>query len=208
MTCPPPAARGGPNGSFATRLANRVSCPIWAMRWIACAIAPCAAASWAAKGRLEVALGNVGEGLEAVRGLPGHALIRQRVSPTRRSASVHRNLCAASGHAGRPSVMVRAWALDHGRPMQPDPKSFTLADAFEQGWHVTGQCARCSASRTPDLGEVVRRAGSRPLARLWASQALRCGECRAPLASLTIFGQQRSVGPRRLMLQFGPGVTV
>lgn len=99
--------------------------------------------------------------------------------------------------------MVAPWALDHGRQMQPDPQTFTLADAFERGWHVSGRCARCSDSRTPDLGEVVRRAGTRPLARLWASQALRCGECRAPLASLTIYGQPGSVGPRPVMLRLG-----
>jgi hypothetical protein len=92
--------------------------------------------------------------------------------------------------------------------MQPDPESSTLADAFERGWHVTGHCARCSEPRTPDLAAVVRRAGTRPLAHLWASQALRCGHCRSPLTSLTIYGQPLSVGPRRLMLQFGPDVAV
>jgi hypothetical protein len=92
--------------------------------------------------------------------------------------------------------------------MQPNPESLTLGDAFERGWHVTGRCARCSEPRTPDLAEVARRAGTRPLARLWASQALRCGQCLAPLATLTIFGQPQSVGPRRLMLRLGPDVTV
>jgi hypothetical protein len=90
--------------------------------------------------------------------------------------------------------------------MQPVPESFILADAFERGWHVTGHCARCSEPRTPDLAAVVRRAGTRPLARLWAAQALRCGECRAPLASLTIYGQPLSVGPRRVMLRLGDDV--
>lgn len=89
--------------------------------------------------------------------------------------------------------------------MQRDPESLTLADAFERGWHVTGRCARCSEPRTPDLAEVVRRAGNRSLSRLWAAQALRCGQCRAPLASLTIFGQPLSVGPRQLMLRLGAG---
>jgi len=92
--------------------------------------------------------------------------------------------------------------------MQPHPESFTLADAFERGWHVTGHCARCSESRTPDLAAVVRRAGTRPLARLWASQSLRCGQCRSPLASLTIYGAPRSVGPRPVMLRLGPDVMI
>ena len=121
-------------------------------------------------------------------------------SPT---AAVHRNLPAPTGHAGRRSVMVAPWALDHGRQMQPSPESFTLADAFERGWHVTGHCARCSEPRTPDLSEVVRKAGTRTLARLWVSQALRCGQCRSPLASLTIYGVSRSVGPRPVMLRLG-----
>ncbi len=87
--------------------------------------------------------------------------------------------------------------------MQPDPESFTLADAFERGWHVTGRCARCSESRTPDLAAVVRRAGTRPLARLWAAQVLRCAQCRSPLASLTVYGQPCSVGPRPVKLRLG-----
>jgi hypothetical protein len=116
---------------------------------------------------------------------------------------VHRNLDGPTGHAGRPSVIVAPWALSQARQMQSDPESFTLAEAFERGWHVTGHCARCSEPRSPDLGEVVRRAGTRTLARLWASQALKCGECRSPLASLTIYGQPRSVGPRPVMLRLG-----
>jgi hypothetical protein len=104
-----------------------------------------------------------------------------------------------------PLCHVRPWALDHGRQMQPSPESFTLADAFERGWHVTGRCDRCSEPRTPDLGEVVRRAGTRPLASLWATQALRCGRCRSPLASLTIYGAPRSVGPRPVMLRLAIG---
>jgi hypothetical protein len=74
-----------------------------------------------------------------------------------------------------PLCHARPWALDHGRQMQPNPESFTLADAFERGWHVTGHCARCSEPRAPDLGEVVpgrdpppRPPMGRPGAAVWS----------------------------------------